>query len=145
MTGVSFHTGVDDPVDYACRLLRKGHRQGARIQVVAPAVDLGRLDHLLWVFDPQDFVPHVHLRTGQPVPDRLHRTPVWLVDPDVSWPVQVPLPQMLLRWGQAEAVELQGWERVIEIVSNDAPDRQAARQRWRAYEASGATLQHHSA
>ena len=145
MSAVVFHTGVVDPVDHACRLLRKAHRQGLRVRVEAPAIDLERLDHALWVFDPQSFLPHVRLQAGQDMPARLERTPVWLMEAGAHEPGGSPAPQLLLRWGLAEAAHAQACARVIEIVSQDAADRQAARRRWRAYEAAGADLQHHSA
>jgi len=44
LTEVAFHTGIADPLDYACRLLRKAYRQGARVAVHAPAPLLDRLD-----------------------------------------------------------------------------------------------------
>jgi DNA polymerase-3 subunit chi len=148
MTTVAFHTGVDDAVGYACRLIRKAQRQddGLRIRVEAPAPALEQLDQALWVFDAQSFVPHLRLRGEQAPPEHLHRTPVWLAEPGTPWPVRVPAPQMLLRWGLDEAVaDVQVWSRVIEIVSTEAADRQSARRRWRRYEAAGAQLQHHTA
>ena len=33
MTDIAFHTGIADPLDYACRLLRKAYRSGARAAV----------------------------------------------------------------------------------------------------------------
>jgi DNA polymerase-3 subunit chi len=145
MSRVTFHTGVADPVDYTCKLLRKGHRQGLRMRVEAPMDDLERLDLALWVFDPQDFVPHVLLRVGEQVPERLHRTLLWLVDPAAGPSAEPVAAQILVRWSLAEAVDPQAWERVIEIVSHDPSDRQTARQRWRLYESAGAELQHHTA
>lgn len=145
MSRVTFHTGVADPVDYTCKLLRKGHRQGLRMRVEAPLADLERLDQTLWVSDPQDFIPHVLLRGGEQVPDRLHRTLLWLVDPAAGSSADRVAARILVRWRLAEAVDPQAWERVIEIVSNDPSDRQTARQRWRSYEATGAEMQHHTA
>ena len=44
MTDVSFHTGVLDAVPYACRLLRKAWRSGARVAVFGPAERLARME-----------------------------------------------------------------------------------------------------
>ena len=33
MTDIAFHTGIGNPLDYACRLLRKAYRSGARVAV----------------------------------------------------------------------------------------------------------------
>ena len=61
LTEVEFHTGVADPVGFACRLLRKAYRQGARVLVTAPGPRLGELDRALWTFEERDFVPHVRV------------------------------------------------------------------------------------
>jgi hypothetical protein len=37
MTEVEFHTGVDEPLGFACRLLRKAYRKGSRVLVTAPS------------------------------------------------------------------------------------------------------------
>ena len=77
MTEVEFHTGLADPVRFACRLLRKAVRQGARATVTAPAPAMALLDRELWTFDERDFVPHVRWRADCP-PHLLVRTPRWL-------------------------------------------------------------------
>jgi DNA polymerase-3 subunit chi len=80
MTEVSFHTNVPHPLGYACRLLRKATRQGARVVVTAPAATLAALDAALWTFDPLDFVPHLMLSAGAAIAERMRATPVWLLD-----------------------------------------------------------------
>ena len=79
MTRVSFHFNVPHRLGYACRLLRKATRQNARVTVTAPVATLAELDAALWTFDPTEFVPHVLVRDGQALPDRLRDTPVCLV------------------------------------------------------------------
>ena len=67
MTDVAFHTGIANPLDYACRLLRKAYRSGARVAVHADPALLDRLDQALWTFEPLEFVPHIMLpRDGVP-------------------------------------------------------------------------------
>ncbi|HJV94531.1 MAG TPA: DNA polymerase III subunit chi, partial [Albitalea sp.] len=81
MTEVQFHFNVPDRLLYACRLLRKALRSGAGgVAVSGPMGTLSRLDPLLWTFDPQEFIPHVHVRKPQDLPERLRRTPIWLVE-----------------------------------------------------------------
>ena len=58
MTEVEFHVNVPDRLQYACRLLRKAYRQGARVLVRAPAPRLMRLDRELWTFVEREFLPH---------------------------------------------------------------------------------------
>ena len=76
MTEVEFHTGVEDRIAFACRLLRKAYRRGSRVLVTAPAEVLAELDRSLWTFDERDFVPHVRVPgSAQAVRER---TPIWL-------------------------------------------------------------------
>lgn len=144
MTLVAFHTGLDDPVAYACRLLRKAVRQGARAQVCADEATLDVLDKALWTFDPQDFVPHLRRRAGQSVTPSMERTPLWLATEGESGTPFGEPPQVLVRLGMLASTDLPDVARVIELVGLDEDERRSARLRWRAYEARGLTVQHHS-
>lgn len=137
MTDVHFHFGVEDRTLYGCRLLRKAARQGARVLLRGEALEVDLLDKALWTFEPQDFVPHLRLRPGQLVGQRLHRTPIWLMSQGDPWPVDVPSARVLVQWGSQAADDVGQWERVIEVVGLDEQERQLARQRWRAYDAWG--------
>jgi len=133
VTEVAFHTNVPDKLGYTCRLLRKAWRQGHRVVVVGEAGALGRLDQALWVFEQTEFVPHLRLRSGEPVPPRALRTPIWLADnPDV--PVQA---SVLVNLGPEFLGQPERFERVVEVVSQDVDDAQAGRARWRRYSAAG--------
>lgn len=138
MTEVQFHFNAADPLAYACRLLRKAFRAGARVAVLAPFDVLQRLDRQLWSFDPLDFVPHVLLQPGQVLPTRMSHTPLWLV----SDPAQAAQP-MLVNLGLDAVQDLQRFERLIEIVSSNADDRVAGRKRWKSYAAQGCPIQTH--
>ncbi len=137
VTEISFHTGVEDRTLYACRLLRKAARQGSRVLVRGDATEMDLLDKALWTFEPQDFVPHHRLLAGRPVPARLQRTPIWILDDAGAWPAEMPAAQVLLQLGAAPAADADQWDRMIEVVSQDEEDRRQARQRWRAYENRG--------
>lgn len=145
MTVVAFHTGLDDPIAYACRLLRKAARQGARLLVCADAHTLDVLDKALWTFDPQEFIPHLRWRAGQLLPTHLTRTPLWLVAEEDAHSLPGGPGSVLVRLGAVAAAEIPAVERVIELVGLDDEERRLARQRWRAYETSGVTVQHHPA
>ena len=144
MTQVDFHSGVDDKIGYACRLLRKAFRQGARVRVVGAPEDVDLLDRALWTFDPHDFVPHLRWRAGAPLRPALARTPLWLTSDVHDWPADVPPARVLVNLG-LDAVDAvaPAYDRVIEIVSTDADERRAGRLRWRAYEAAGHAPEHH--
>ena len=139
MTHVRFHFNVADSTDYACRLLRKATRQGAKIAVTGPARALAGLDRALWSFDALEFVPHVVLPPGQVLPERLRATPVCLVED----PANAPTREVLVNLGPETPVGFEAFERVVEIVSMEEGDRAAARARWRAYAALGATIERH--
>jgi DNA polymerase III subunit chi len=139
MTEVSFHFNVPDRNDYTCRLLRKATRQGAKVVVTGPGDVLGGLDRALWTFDPLEFVPHVLLRTNQPVPERLRETPVWLLE-DSAASVHH---EVLLNLGHEPPAGFESFARLIEIVSTDDDDRAAARRRWKHYASRGYSIVRH--
>lgn len=141
MTEVSFHFNVPDRTAYACRLLRKATRSGARIVVTAPASALTALDRALWVFDPLDFIPHLMARSGQAVPDRLLATPVWLLE-DASTAAHH---DVLVNLGLDAPSGFETFARLIEIVSTGEDERSAARLRWKHYAARGYSIQQHKA
>ncbi len=130
---VEFHHGVGDKLAYACRLLRKAYRNGARVVVTGQAAQLKDLDRLLWTFDEQEFLPHI-LVGEQAVAPRLHDTPVWLTTQPASAPAH---PAVLVNLGDTLPEGLARFQRLFEVVSLKPDDRQRGRQRWRAYEAMG--------
>ena len=139
MTDIAFHTGIADPLDYACRLLRKAHRSGARVAVHGEAALLDRLDQQLWVFEPLEFIPHVLLPRDAGDADRLARTPVVLVRPGASAPAAC---RVAVSLGGAEVGDATSYDRVIAIVGTDPEERDAARRRWRDYERAGHAVSH---
>lgn len=131
MTAVEFHTGVADKVEYACRLLRKAYRSGARLVVTAPAPLLATLDRELWTFADRDFIPH--LRVPSMVPGSAARTPVWLAEGEPP----VDAPGVLVNIGASVPADPARFERIIEVLSADPEDLQPGRERWRAYVSAG--------
>jgi DNA polymerase-3 subunit chi len=139
MAEVAFHTGVDDKLGYACRLLRKAYRQGARVAVGGAGPLLQQLDQALWTFEPQEFVPHLRLGTGRAPAAAQQRTPIWLVEPGA----QAPDCKVLVNLGPERLPGDEGYERIIEIVSRAPEDVSAGRRRWKQYEAQGWAITHH--
>jgi DNA polymerase-3 subunit chi len=138
MTAVAFHSGLADKLGYACRLLRKAYRQGSRVLVIGPDDALTRLDRELWTFDPGEFVPHLGV-AGRQGSTALARTPIWLA----STAEGVDGPEVLVNLGAAAPIDPERYARIVELVSDEADDRREARQRWRAYEAQGLSIEHH--
>jgi DNA polymerase III subunit chi len=142
---VEFHSGVAEPLDHTCRLLRKAHAAGARVVVHGPDAMLRELDQALWTFDALSFVPHVRLRgaagAGASVSAAQARTPLWLVD-DVA---AVADREVLVNLGSSMVDGWEGFARVIEVVPADEQASAAARQRWRRYaERDGVEMVHHA-
>lgn len=139
---VEFHTGVDDPVAFACRLLRKAVRSGARVAVTAPESVLGRLDRQLWVFEERDFLPHGRWSGRGLPPATVRHAPVWLLDDEPGEPPP-DLPSIRVNLGAEAPVPGPGLQRLIEIVSREDEDVATARERWKAYRAAGWAIVHH--
>lgn len=141
-TEVEFHTGVDDPCSFACRLLRKAYRQGAQVLVLALEADLPVLDRQLWTQEALDFLPHVRLPAPQQV---VARSPVWLT---AAWPAALTdaaQARVIVNLGADMPPEPAACARIVEVVGA-APDlAEAGRQRWRRYKALGLSIVHHGA
>jgi DNA polymerase-3 subunit chi len=135
MTRIDFHVNVPDRLAYGCRLVRKIYRAGQ--QVVVCCEDPARLaafDRELWAFEPQDFVPHVMAE------DRLAaETPVLLA----TSPDGLPRHEVLVNLGDATPQGFARYERLIEVVGLDEPDRSHGRERWRFYRDRGYPLEMH--
>ncbi|MGK2900680.1 MAG: DNA polymerase III subunit chi [Burkholderiaceae bacterium] len=141
MTEVSFHFNVADRTDYTCRLVRKASRLGASVVLAGPAETLAQFDRALWTFDELEFLPHVMLRPGQPVAPRLRATRVWLTQ-EASQPGHH---EVLINLGPQAPAGFESFEKVVEIVSADLADREAARARWKHYAARGYPIHRHGA
>jgi DNA polymerase-3 subunit chi len=136
---VEFHTGVADPLDFACRLLRKAWRRGAQLLATAPPGLLDDLDRALWTFEERDFVPHVRLHAASPA--IAARTPIWLA----PRALEAAAGRVLVNLGAEVPERAEVFQRIIEVVGADADSAAAGRERWRAYKAAGLEIQHHTA
>jgi DNA polymerase III subunit chi len=137
---VEFHTHVEDPIAFACRLLRKAYRSGARAWVTAPPLVLAELDRSLWTFEERDFVPHA--RAPGASASVLARTPLWL-GTQISTAVVQGAPRVLVNLGADAPAELAQVDRLIEIVAADVDAAQSGRERWRTYKEAGLRVVHH--
>lgn len=144
MTEITFYFNVPDRLNYACRLLRKALRSGgdkaaSGVAVLAPSAVLSRFDRALWSFDAVEFIPHLLLPNA--VPPQAHHafTPVWLVEQAE----RAAHLNLLLHLGDEPALGFESFGRMVEIVSSDAQEREAARARWKHYKARGYEIQKH--
>jgi DNA polymerase-3 subunit chi len=144
MARIDFAFGAPDRLRVACQVARKQYLAGQRLVVYcADAARLSAFDRMLWAFDDISFVPHVLAS------DRLAAsTPVLLTAADPSAAAapaaEGEAPPWLLNLDDACPPNYGAFARVLEIVSGDDADRQAARQRWRAYLADGIEPQSHA-
>jgi DNA polymerase III subunit chi len=135
-TDIAFHFNAPNKLVYTCKLLRKATLSGARVAVLAPPELMARLDIELWGFSPVDFVAHVRTPCLVEVQER---TPVLLCE-DAA---QLSGYGVLVNLGMQIPQGIDGFARLIEIVTQDEADRQAARVRWKHYEAGGYIIQRH--
>ena len=138
MTEIQFHFNVPDRLAYACRLLRKAMRKVAGISVLGDAGDMERLNRQLWSFESTEFLPHVLVHGSDAVAPGLAQTPLWLLTDVARSPAGH---KVLINLGAAPVSALNGFDRLVEIVSTDENDRDAARLRWRHYAGLGLSIQ----
>ncbi|PNM82784.1 DNA polymerase III subunit chi [Achromobacter xylosoxidans] len=144
MTRIDFAFGAPDRRRMACQVVRKRYLAGQRLVVYCKEGSrLAAFDRMLWAFDDTSFVPHV--LANDPL---AAETPVILTAGDPWQAAQAAVadgqPQpWLLNLDDACPPGFDAFERLLEIVSDDPDDKQAARQRWRAYQGAGHTPQSH--
>ncbi len=137
MTQVDFHIGIEDPVAYGCRLVRKVLASGARALILGDANLLRRMDVALWADEASGFLPHAMADAPAAV---LARSPVLLAD---KVPKGSPSDAVLINFSGQLPDDHPGRERIIELVSADERAIQAARERWKSYKQQGFSLVNH--
>jgi len=139
VTEISFYFNVASRTGYACRLLRRAQRQGMALAVTGPVDALDEIDRELWTFAGPEFLAHAWIERAADVPASLHATTIWLG----ASPIEAPRHDALLNLGREAPAAFETFERVFEIVSTDDADRQAARERWKAYARRGYPIKQH--
>ncbi len=144
MMRIDFAFGAPDRLRTACQVVRKRFLAGQRLVVYCKdGSRLAAFDRMLWAFDDTAFVPHV--LANDPLASE---TPVVLTAGDPGQAAQAvaqanqPAP-WLLNLDDECPPGFEAFERLLEIVSDDPDDKQAARQRWRTYQTAGHTPQSH--
>jgi len=136
-TELAFHFGAPDKLAYACRLLRKAVGSGAKVVLVADADAIARIDADVWSLAPTEFLPHCVATASESVQ---RRSPVVLVTDVVQAPQHTGV---LVNLTDTVPQGFERFARLIEVVSTDAADRNAARGRWREYTQSGYAITRH--
>lgn len=139
MTQVDFYILPGDSaqsrVQFACRLADKAYRLGHKVFIHTESEEqTRRLDELLWTFKQNSFVPHcVYQDAGEAPP------PVLLahdVEPDAS-------AQVLINLAAEVPLFFSRFERVAELVDQQANVRTQGRKRYSFYRERGYPLRTH--
>jgi DNA polymerase-3 subunit chi len=137
MTRIDFHSKVADKIGYTCRLVRKARTANCQIVIYADdRAQLQALDEALWTFSDRDFLPHV--MASDPL---AAQTPIVLTGDDR----ELPHHDVLINLSATTPTQFAQFTRMLEIVSTDADDASAGRERYRFYQQRGYPLTHHVA
>ena len=121
----------------ACRLADKAFRLGHSVYLrTANTADVERLDALLWTFSQGSFLPHEPLSEFDGDVERC-AVVVGAVEPPRVFT------DVLISLGMETPEYFPRFERIIEPVGDDEPDRAQARQRFRTYRERGVTPSTH--
>lgn len=134
---VSFYSDAEDPLRYACRLVRRALASGKPVGICVSGAQAAALDGLLWSFDATDFIPHRRWDGTTPAAPG----EVLLVD-DAA---RLPHRGLLLNLAEDLPAEALSFERVLEVIGREPEVVRAGRTRYRYYQQNGATLDHFSA
>ena len=136
MTRIDFYLDAHERLQIACRLAAKAVAQNLRVLVYAPDGEMATaIDRLMWTTPAIGFVPHVMAE---------HRlaaeTPVVIVRGDAEALHDDVLVNLSREWPPSFA----RFQRLIEIVTRDEDEKQAARERYRFYRDRGYPIHTHN-
>jgi DNA polymerase III subunit chi len=134
MTKVDFYTGSPDKLRTACQLSHKAMQNGVRTVISVPdAATTDALDKLLWHYPATAFIPHCRSDA-----EEAEQMPVVLNLGGEKFPHH----DLLISLHTECVPFLSRFERVIEIISNDAEDSRMGRERFKFYRDRGYELCH---
>lgn len=135
MTQVDFYTHADNKAKLACILSAKALARGRRVMIYTPdAATTQLLDKMLWTTPAIGFLPHCHSKDALAA-----MTPI-IID---HAPETFHHDDILLNLSSVQPAFFSRFERLIEIVTLDENDRQAARERFRFYRDRGYEMKSH--
>jgi DNA polymerase III subunit chi len=135
MTQVDFYTHVDDKLHTMCTLAAKALARKMRVLILTPDPQTTeQVDRMLWIQPAIGFLPHC--RSGH----RLAAITPIIVD-HVAEPIVHE--QLLINLHAECPPVFSRFERVMEIVTTDEADREAARGRYRFYRDRGYEIRSH--
>lgn len=134
MTKVDFYTGAEDKLRTACRLSNKAMQAGLKVLLHTPdEATSATLDKLLWSYPATAFIPHCrsHEATAAAMPVVISHDP----EP-------FPHSEVLISLHPACLPFFSRFQRVIEIVTQDAEDARLGRERFTFYRDRGYEIRH---
>lgn len=143
MTQIDFHLHVANKQEYACRLLRKAVARVPVVVVAGEAQILSQLEQQLWQLSDTAFIGHAWIHQNNSTPTELsmqHCARVLFCTTTLPRAIDKAV---LLNMGAEIAEGFEQYSRLIEIVSNDANDKELARVRWRHYKQRGYPIEQH--
>jgi DNA polymerase-3 subunit chi len=134
VTKVDFYTGSTDKLRTACQLSHKAMQNGVRVAISTPdAATADALDKLLWQFPATAFIPHCRSDA-----EEAGQVPVVLGSGSEKFPHH----DLLISLHNECVSFFSRFERVIEIIGNDAEDSRQGRERFKFYRDRGYELGH---
>jgi DNA polymerase-3 subunit chi len=134
MTKVDFYTSSPDKLRTACQLSHKAMQNGVRTVISAPdAAATEALDKLLWHYPATGFLPHCRSDAAE-----AEQMPVVLNQGGDKFPHH----ELLISLHNECVPYFSRFERVIEIIGNDAEDSRLGRERFKFYRDRGYELRH---
>ncbi len=135
MTQIDFYTHADNKLQLLSALAGKALARGMRMTILTPDSEAtDRVDRALWIQPTIGFLPHcrAHHRLAQVTPIILDHVAEPVVHEQVLVNLCTDCPPVFSRY-----------ERLIEIVGKDEPDRTQARTRFRFYRERGYEIRTH--
>ena len=133
MTKVDFYTGSEDKLRTACQLSHKAMQHGMRVLLHVPDEDTAaKLDKLLWQYPPTSFMPHCYSDD----------TEAGAMPVIISHGESFPHSELLISLHDECPPFFSRFERVIEIIGEDAEDSRLGRERFKFYRDRGYELRH---
>jgi DNA polymerase-3 subunit chi len=133
-TGVDSATGLNDKLHTACLLSHKAMQNGLRVLLHTPdEATSDKLDQLLWQHPALAFIPHCHSND-----QAANQVPVIIS----HHPEPFPHSEVLISLHTTHLPFFSRFERVIEIVSQDAEDARLGRERFGFYRERGYEMRH---
>jgi DNA polymerase-3 subunit chi len=135
VTTIDFYFNAEDRFQVACRLAAKAVSQNKRILIYAPDADTAsRIDKMLWTWQAIGFLPHCAASD-----ELAAETPV-LIAAGEETPAGCAL---ILNLSAQAPPHFTRFERLFEVISAEAADRAAGRDRYRYYLDRGYKIANH--